>query len=64
MDPNSTWFSVMNIVLFYTERDGITFKIALQGNTARMRLTELSPTKQRYEPPIGDVLVDEPKQDR
>ena len=29
-----------------------------------MRITESEPTKERYEPPIGDVLVKEPVQQK
>ena len=34
----------------------------LQGNTARLKINELEPLKPRYEIPMGDVLVGEPKQ--
>ena len=33
---------------------------ALKGNMARVKLDELEPSKERYEPPVGDVLVGEP----
>ncbi len=36
----------------------------LQGNTARLRITELEPIRERYEPPVGDVLVEEPIQQK
>ncbi|XP_069116390.1 neutral alpha-glucosidase AB-like isoform X2 [Argopecten irradians] len=34
----------------------------LQENTARLKINELNPIKPRFEIPIGDVLVGEPKQ--
>uniref|UniRef100_A0A8W8IBF8 Neutral alpha-glucosidase AB n=1 Tax=Magallana gigas TaxID=29159 RepID=A0A8W8IBF8_MAGGI len=34
----------------------------LQGNTARVKINELEPLKPRYEIPVGDVLIGEPKQ--
>lgn len=34
----------------------------LQGNTARLKINELNPIKARYEIPVGDVLIGEPKQ--
>ena len=33
----------------------------LEGNMARLRIDEKEPVKARYEPPIGDVLTQEPK---
>ena len=33
----------------------------LERNTARIKVNEAEPIKQRYEIPIGDVLVGEPK---
>ena len=33
----------------------------LDGNMVRLRITESHPVNPRYEPPIGDVLVEEPK---
>lgn len=35
---------------------------ALKDNMARLKINELEPIRQRYEIPIGDVLVGEPKQ--
>jgi alpha 1,3-glucosidase len=37
---------------------------SLQDNTARIKLKELEPIKERYEIPLGDVLVQEPVPDR
>ena len=37
--------------------------IALQNNMARLKINEATPLKARYEPPLGDVLVGEPKQE-
>lgn len=34
----------------------------LEQNTARLKINELDPIKQRYQIPVGDVLVGEPKQ--
>lgn len=34
---------------------------ALKDNTARLRINELDSIKKRYEIPVGDVLVGEPK---
>ncbi len=36
----------------------------LEGNMARLRVLEKDPIKERYEPAIGDVLVDEPQTQR
>ena len=33
----------------------------LADNTVRVRITEAEPSKLRYEPPIGDVLIKEPE---
>lgn len=33
----------------------------LNGGMFRVRVTETEPVRTRYEPPIGDVLVSEPK---
>lgn len=32
----------------------------LQKQTVRLRVVEVDPLKPRYEPPMGDALVDEP----
>lgn len=32
----------------------------LAGRTVRFRLTEANPLRERFEPPVGDVLVSEP----
>ena len=37
---------------------------ALIDNTARLRITEEKPIKERYEPPVGDVLTKEPSQQK
>lgn len=37
---------------------------ALKNNMARLRLDEMTPIKLRYQPPVGDVLIGEPAQDR
>ena len=34
---------------------------SLKDNTARMKIKELVPIKERYEIPVGDALVGEPK---
>ena len=34
---------------------------ALKDDTFRVKLTEAEPMRQRYEPPVGDVLVQEPE---
>jgi len=34
----------------------------LQSNTARLKINELNPLHQRYEIPVGDVLIGEPEQ--
>lgn len=34
----------------------------LQSNTARLKINEVHPIKPRFEIPIGDVLVGEPRQ--
>lgn len=34
--------------------------VGLKDNTFRLRLSEAEPLRQRYEPPIGDVLIKEP----
>ena len=36
----------------------------LEKNTARVKINELEPLKPRYEIPVGDVLVGEPKQQK
>ena len=36
----------------------------LQDNTVRLKVNEVTPIRPRFEAPIGDVLVEEPKQDR
>ena len=33
---------------------------ALQDNTARIKISEINPIRQRFEIPVGDVLVSEP----
>lgn len=33
----------------------------LERSTARIKINEVEPIKQRYEIPLGDVLVEEPK---
>ena len=38
--------------------------IALQDNTVRIKVNELEPIKQRYEIPVGDVLLQEPTEAR
>ena len=54
----------ISIQLLNTQND-VRLQLDLSGlveNTALLRITELKPIKERYEPPLGDVLVDEPKQ--
>ena len=34
----------------------------LKDNMARLKINELQPLKQRYEIPVGDSLIGEPKQ--
>ena len=34
----------------------------LKDNMARLKINELQPIKQRYEIPVGDSLIGEPKQ--
>ena len=34
---------------------------ALKDNTFRIRLSEAEPLRERYEPPLGDVLLQEPE---
>ena len=36
----------------------------LRGNMVRLKINEVRPLSARYEPPIGDVLVNEPEQDK
>lgn len=36
----------------------------LVNNTVRLKVNELNPVKPRYEIPVGDVLLEEPKQQR
>lgn len=36
----------------------------LKENTLRLKINEVNPIRPRYEVPIGDVVVEEPKQDR
>ena len=36
----------------------------LRGNMVRLKMNEVRPLSARYEPPIGDVLVKEPEQDK
>lgn len=36
----------------------------LVNNTVRLKVNELNPMKPRYEIPVGDVLVEEPKLQR
>ena len=33
----------------------------LKDNTFRIRLSEAAPLRERYEPPLGDVLLQEPE---
>lgn len=43
---------------------GVRFVLTISGikdNTFRIRLVEAEPLRQRFEPPIGDVLVKEPE---
>lgn len=37
---------------------------SLQDNTARIRISEINPIRQRYEIPVGDVLVAEPAEQK
>jgi hypothetical protein len=37
---------------------------ALKANTLRLKINEASPIKPRFEPPLGDVLIEEPKTQR
>ena len=37
---------------------------SLKNNIARLKISEMNPIKERYEPPVGDVLIGEPEQDR
>jgi hypothetical protein len=37
---------------------------ALEDNTIRLKINEASPIRARYEVPVGDVLVAEPKTQR
>ncbi|XP_013399270.1 neutral alpha-glucosidase AB isoform X2 [Lingula anatina] len=38
--------------------------IGLERNMARVKINELNPIKPRYEIPVGDVLIGDPKQDK
>ena len=37
---------------------------ALKGNMVRLRINELKPLRPRYEPPVGDVLVNKPEEEK
>lgn len=53
----------MNLQLLNTVNNGkLTLELSgLERNTARIRVNEADPIKQRYETPVGDVLIEEPK---
>ena len=38
--------------------------IALAKNMARLRVNEINPLYERYEPPMGDALLEEPEQQK
>ena len=61
MTPSSMELEVVN------KKNNVRFKLelyALANNMARIKFNELSPLKPRYEIPVGDVLVKEPKLQR
>ena len=53
----------MNLQLLNTVNNGkLTLELSgLERNTARIKVNEADPIKQRYETPVGDVLIEEPK---
>ena len=59
--PKSATFQLHNTandVVFQAEL------FPLQDNTIRLKINEESPLVQRYETPVGDILVEEPRVQR
>lgn len=62
---SSTSTGVTGRLLNSIEKVEFNFELlALDDNTLRLKITEASPIRPRYEIPVGDVLIKEPKAQR
>ena len=64
MDSLSVKESVMQIEVLNT-KNNVRLLLQLYGldsNSARLKINELKPIRSRYEIPMGDVLIGEPKE--
>ena len=61
VEPTSLSMQLLNL----DTKDRLKMELyGLRGNMMRLRINEVNPLSTRYEPPIGDVLVKEPEQDK